>query len=161
MLINPWHLHPPYFDAMCPRCGWAHKVIPLFVALRESSTREALARFYYCFRCKGPTSEFVHAAPDDALQGHTLQPVVVGVAPDVLREGGMKRTLYFETAPRDALELLELLKLHRARSKILMPVRFRILGIDVDEDDIDSVLSDADQLKAARALQTRFLNLFD
>ncbi len=161
MLINPWHFHPPYPEVKCPACGWVHVALPLVEALREGLSRDDLARYYRCFNCRKPTAAFVFAEPEDAPLGCTLQPVVVGVAPDSLNADGQLRTLYCETAPKDGQELLALIELYVARESALRPLKFRILSVDVDEEVIQAVLSAPDPLAAATALHTSYVHYFD
>ena len=161
MLINPWHFHPPYPEVKCPACGWVHVALPLVEALRECLSRDDLARYYRCFNCRKPTAAFVFAEPEDAPLGCTLQPIVVGVAPDILNADGQLRTLYCETAPKDGQELLGLIELYVAREPTFKPLRFRVYGVDADDEVIRSALSAADPLATAKDLVKRYIDLFD
>lgn len=53
--------------------------------MRSASSPEHLARYYRCYQCASPTSAFVPANPEDAPQGCTLQPVVLGEPPMSLK----------------------------------------------------------------------------
>lgn len=161
MLINPWHFHPPYVAAMCPRCSEVHTAVPLAVALRDCPSRSDLVRYYECTGCRFSTSHFVYAEPDDAPPGFVGPMVVLGFAPDMPVSNGEKRTLYFETAPKNGLELLALIELYFARAPDFYPLRFRLYGIDVDEEIVMEVLSAAAPLSAAKALANRYINCFD
>ena len=161
MMINPWHFHPPYPEVKCPACGWVHAALPLIEALRDCQTRDDLARYYRCFHCSKPSVEFLLAKPGDAPLGCTLQPVVVGVAPNVLNAHGKLRGLYCETAPNDGKELLELIELYFARKPALQPMKFRILSVDADDEVLAAVLSAPDPQAAAKALFLQHLDYFD
>lgn len=161
MLVNPWHFHPPYVAAKCPRCSTVHTAVPLSVVLRDCASRGELARYYVCSSCGHSTSKFVYAGPDETPTGHVGPKVVVGHAPDVPAPNGEKRTLYFETVPETGEQLLELIKLYVARTSDLFPMRFRIYGVDADDNVVRSVLKASDPLSAAKALMTDYLDFFD
>lgn len=161
MLINPWHFHPPYVAVMCPRCSEVHTAVPLVVALRDCTTRGELARYYQCTGCQLSTSKFVFAGPDDAPPGFVGPKVVVGFSPDLPAPNGEKRTLNFETVPETGEELLALIELYVAREPAFKPLRFRVYGVDADDEVIRSALSAADPLAAAKDLMRRYIDLFD
>ncbi len=161
MLVNPWHFHPPYVSAMCPRCQTVHTAVPLAVVLRDCTSRDELAQYYACTKCGLSTSKLVYAGPDDAPPGHVGPTVVAGFPPDIPAQNGEKRTLYFETSPKDGQELLTWMELYVARSRDFYPMRFRIYGIDIDDDIVRSALSAPDPLTAARDVVRRSLDYFD
>lgn len=72
---------PPYVEVKCPICSWVHASIPLNTAMSNTDSPQELARYFRCFHCGHPTRFFVAARPEDAPSGCTLQPVVVGDAP--------------------------------------------------------------------------------
>lgn len=69
----------PYKEVKCPRCSWVHASVPM--SMVEADSSEELERYFRCFQCGAPTSSFVAAGPEDAPQGCSLQPVVVGALP--------------------------------------------------------------------------------
>jgi len=161
MIINPWDFHPPYVSAMCPRCLTVHTAVPLAEVLRNCTSRDELAQYYVCTKCGLSTSKLVYAGPDDAAPGHVGPTVVAGFPPDIPAPNGEKRTLYLETAPKDGQELLTWMELYVARSPDFYPMRFRIYGIDVDDEVVRTALSAADPLFASTELLTRHLDFFD
>lgn len=161
MLVNPWHFHPPYVAAKCPRCSKVHTAVPLAVVLRDCASRGELAQHYVCSNCRLPTSTFVYAGSEDAPPGYVVPKVVVGHAPDLPAPNGEKRTLHFETVPETAQELLTLIELYVARCPDLYPMRFRIYGVDADDSLVRSTLMAPDPLAAAKALMTHYLDFFD
>ncbi len=72
------------FEVKCAKCGWVHVAIPLERAAEYASNPEDLKRYFSCFHCGAPNSEFVLAQGGDAPVGCTLQAVVV--------EGNMPRS---------------------------------------------------------------------
>lgn len=71
----------PYVEVKCPKCAWVHASVPLSTVLSDDDSPEQIAHYFRCFNCRSPTSAFVPAQPEDAPRGCTLQPVVVGDAP--------------------------------------------------------------------------------
>lgn len=77
-------------EVKCPKCAWVHIAIPRHHAEQavldaNSEHRhagrpaaETTERYLRCFRCGQSTLAFTLAGPDDAPDGCTLQPVVVG-----------------------------------------------------------------------------------
>lgn len=71
----------PYVEVKCPKCRWVHASVPLSTVLSDANSPEETARYFRCFNCGSPTKVFVPAQPGDAPVGCTLQPVVIGEAP--------------------------------------------------------------------------------